>query len=104
MVSCGSVYGSVASGTSDPTGAIFGGMLFWIVIIVSWIGSMILAWYSIQKYNTNSLSEDALNRLNDSTSFNRYISFGTSHKERFDKKREEALVKMNEAIKNAEEF
>lgn len=52
-VSCGSIFGSVASRTSDPTAAMFGSLLFWIVIIVSWIGSIVLAWYSIQEYNTN---------------------------------------------------
>lgn len=52
-VSCGSIFGSVASRTSDTTAAMFGSLLFWIVIIVSWIGSIVLAWYSIQEYNTN---------------------------------------------------
>ena len=52
-VSCGSIFGSVASRTSDPTVAVFGSFLSSIVILVSWIGSIVLAWYSIQEYNTN---------------------------------------------------
>ena len=54
LVSCGSMIGGANAGHDAGMGmAMFGGLLFWIVVPASWIGSMILSWHAITQYNDN---------------------------------------------------
>ena len=59
MVSCGSIVGGVSESAHSQNSsagmgaALFGSMLFWLVFLGSWIGSIILSWYSIKEYNSN---------------------------------------------------
>lgn len=54
LVSCGSMMNGMHTPHNDGSGAImFGGVLFWIVFLGSWLGSIILSWYAITQYNDN---------------------------------------------------